>query len=308
MREQSANPTRIIIELAERQHGVVAWRQLLALGIGRRAIEERVRSGLLRRIHRGVYSVGRTRLDARGHYMAATLALCAGTALSHHSAAAHHGLRASLSGRVAVTAPNASGRRQRDGITIHFCAVEPWEREDVDGIPTTTVARTLLDLAEQFPARVVEKGLTRAEQLRVLDLAAIGTVMAAHPGRIGAKRLRRIVTQHPAARAVADDGIEELFLAIVDSNNLRRPEVKPDVYVPGRAVPYQPDFLWRPPRLIVETDGTVHHTASAFEGDRAKSNALTLAGYVVLRFTYRQVTGQPSRIADQLRAAGVPPG
>jgi hypothetical protein len=205
----------------------------------------RLRSGVLTRIHRGVYALG-------------------------GSAAANLGLRPSTSGLVAVTVPGRASRKPRQGITVHRCAIHPWEIDAADGIPTTTVARTLIDLAEQFPARVVEKAITRAEQRRSFNLALVEKVIAAHPHRIGAKRLRRILSVQPVTTNDADEGIEELFLA------------------------------------IVETDGReTHLTPTAFENDHAKANELTLARYTVLSFTYLQLTERRDWIAAALTRAGV---
>ncbi len=309
MNEQSAqqHPDRVIVELAGRQHGVIHWQQLIDRGISRTAIDSRLRSGFLIRLYRGVYAVGGRTLTQAGHFLAAVFALGEGSALSHHSAAANLGLRATSSAKVAVTVPNRGGRKRREDITVHYGAIHPWEIDDVDGIPTTIVARTLMDLAEHFPPRVVEKAIARAEQLRSFDLDQIGRVLAAHPHRVGAKRLIRILSLQPVTRHDADEGIEELFLAIVDDIHLERPVIKPDIYIPGRASPYQPDFFWPDLKLIVETDGRqTHLTPTAFESDPVKRNDLTLARYKVLSYTYLQVTRAPDWVAGQLRDAGVP--
>ena len=102
-------------------------------------------SMLALRQRRGVYAVGHTALAPRAHAMAAVLAAGAGAVLSHVSAAALHGIRPSASSRHDVTV--ADRRRGPSGVRVHHAALPPGDVTVVDGIPVTTIERTLLDLA-----------------------------------------------------------------------------------------------------------------------------------------------------------------
>jgi predicted transcriptional regulator of viral defense system len=141
---QERPEARAIDELALRQHGVVTRQQLLHLGLSRHTIDRLLRSGWLRPIHRGVFATG-SRLDLRGQWLAAVLASGQLAVLSHQSAAALWDLFAVVT-RIDVTAPRSRGPRA--GVSVHRTGdLHPEDRASREGIPVTTVARTLLDLA-----------------------------------------------------------------------------------------------------------------------------------------------------------------
>ena len=151
----------MIARLAERQHGVVARRQLLAAGLTREAIAHRLRVGRLHCLYRGVYAAGHRLLSPEARWMAAVLAAGRRAVLSHRSAAALWGIRRWRGGNVDVTMP--SSRQQRPGITWHVTNLPADEITSVAAIPVTTVPRTLLDLAAVLDHRGVERAINEAE-------------------------------------------------------------------------------------------------------------------------------------------------
>jgi very-short-patch-repair endonuclease len=147
MRKKSATADQIIAQIAARQHGVVPIPQLLTAGLTSAAITQRVQTGRLHRVHRGVYAVGNPNITREGHWMAAVLASGKGAVLSHQSAAALWKLSPTCPPIVHVTVPGASGRRKRRGIVIHRSrTLRRSETTRHRGIPVTTHARTLVDL------------------------------------------------------------------------------------------------------------------------------------------------------------------
>lgn len=133
-----------IAELAAQQHGVVSRRQLIAAGAGRDSIHHRISSKRLHRIHAGIYAVGQPKLTREGRYLAAVRACGDGAVLSHKSAAALLGLLPVPSGAIDVTVPHGSGRI-RNGIAIHEArSLTADQVTSRDGIPCSSVARTLL--------------------------------------------------------------------------------------------------------------------------------------------------------------------
>src|SRR5436305_7850931 len=138
---------RAIAEMADRQHGVVATWQLVALGLTYDDIHYRSRICRLHRIHRGVYEVGYSKLTAKGHRMAAVLAYGPDAVLSHRSAAAHWDIGRGF-WKIEVTMPHS--RRSRKGTRAHQATLDPDDITVHDGIPITSVARTILDLASQL--------------------------------------------------------------------------------------------------------------------------------------------------------------
>src|SRR3954453_4299403 len=135
-----------LARLADQQHGVVSLSQLQLLGLSASAVQKRTANGHLHRVHRGVYAVGYRRLTERGRWMAAVLTFGPGAVLSHRDAAALLGLRQDRRPRIDVTVPRV-GVRRRPGIDAHVSAtVRPADVTVQEGIPCTSVARTLLDL------------------------------------------------------------------------------------------------------------------------------------------------------------------
>jgi predicted transcriptional regulator of viral defense system len=188
-REQDAIRLEVVVRrldeeiaaLAARQHGVVATRQLAALGLPQRAVSHRASAGRLHRIHRGVYAVGHPNLTANGYRMAAVLACGPGAALSHASAAAHWGIRPTSATRIDVSVPGRGGRRERARLRVHRAAsLRSDEVTEEEGIRVTTPARTLLDLASSLPRRALERALDQAEVLELFDLTALQAAMDGH--------------------------------------------------------------------------------------------------------------------------------
>jgi hypothetical protein len=161
---------RAIARLAGVQHGVVSTRQLAELGVSPRAVSHRCAAGRLHRIHHGVYAVGHPVVSRHGRWLAAVLACGPDAALSHASAAALWELRATAATRIDVSVPGAGGR-SRPGLRIHRRPA--LQTTTKDGIPVTTVAWTLFDLAATMPRRALERAMDGAEVQHLLDLSAL---------------------------------------------------------------------------------------------------------------------------------------
>ncbi len=289
-----------IAELAENQHGRVALHQLTELGLSASAVRSRVVSGRLRRVHRGVYAVGHRVPGARGQWMAAVLACSTGAVLSHRSAGGLIGLRADNRTITDVTAPGRVGRGH-SGIRAHSAAgLTDADVTVVEGIPCTTVARTLLDLAGELDRRGLERAFDQAELLRILDVRAVATVLERAAGRHGTSRLAALLSEvrEPARTRSA---FEETFLGLCRERGLAHPLVNQAIVVGGgRSLTV--DFVWPQSRLAVEADSyEFHRTRAAFERDRECDRLLTLAGWRPQRFTSRQVERQPAGVAAAVR-------
>jgi putative AbiEi antitoxin of type IV toxin-antitoxin system/uncharacterized protein DUF559 len=289
-----------IAELAARQHGVVEIRQLRRLGFEERFVHRRVAMGWLHRVHQGVYAVGYPLLTQEGRWMAAVLSCGPQAVLSHSSAAALWGLRGDTRSRLDVTAPGRRGRVSA-GIDAHrHGSLKAHDCTTVKGIPCTSVARTLLDLAAEVTSRQLSNAITQAEVLRVFDLAAVQDVVARSRRRRGVGRLRRAVSTYDARSERTRGELERRFLALCARSELPPPEVNSPLLLDGGQI--EADFLWRDARLIVEADGRrFHATALAFERDRQRDQLLTQAGWRVIRCTWRQVVDQPEELTRTLR-------
>jgi hypothetical protein len=285
-----------IAALAESQHGVVSLTQLRALGLTDDAVRKRAAAGRLFRVHRGVYAVGRPRLSARGRWMAATLACGPRALLSHRSAAVLWGILGADGATPDITVPGPSVRA-RAGIEVHASLTLTGADFAIeDGIPCTSLARTLVDLGDVAPRRQVERAVDRAEVQRIFDLADVEEALGRAGRRRGPGVLREVLADWEEV-ALTDTGIEERFLCLCQEVDLPRPAVNKWITL-ADGVAYKADFLWGAERLIVETDGRgAHSTRKAFEHDRLRDQRLTLAGFTVIRFSRRQVVREPRRVA-----------
>lgn len=287
-----------IARLASRQHGVIATRQLAALGLARGGVARRAQAGRLHRVHRGVYAVGHRVLTVDGKRMAAVLAAGPGAALSHASAASLWEIRPSAAARIDVSVRTAGGRRKRRGLRIHRAAsLREDEITEHRGIRVTTPARTLLDLASSLPGRALERALDEAEIRGLYDRRALQAITAAHAGEPGAAALARALG-HAAGTTPTKSELEEIFLRLCDDHGIERPEVNADVA--GLEV----DFVFADHRLVVEADSWAYHrTRRAFERDRERDAILARAGYRTLRFTHRQLTSKPALVAETIKSS-----
>jgi very-short-patch-repair endonuclease len=291
-RAQSAAINAQLAQLAARQHGVLSRLQLLEAGVAAGAIKYRVSTGRLYPLHRGVYAVGYRSASPLTRAMAGVLVCGPGAALSHRSAAALWDIGLSWPGVVEVT---AHADRYHRGVTVHrSSALAPPHVTTHLGIPVTTVARTLVDLADVLDDRALARALNEAQITRRVRLDELAALLPHLRGRRAATRLRPFVERSAApTRSV----LEDTFLNLLEHHALPRPEVN------QRVEDYEVDMLWREQRLVAELDGRRYHEhARAFEHDRDKDATLVAAGYRVVRVTWRRLVNQPAREAERLRA------
>jgi very-short-patch-repair endonuclease len=286
----------VIRGLAERQHGVVARRQLLALGLSAELVDGRLVAGYLAPIYEGVFAVGRARLGRYGRWMAAVLATGPNSVLSHGSAAELWAMRGSR-GDPEVT--RRSGGTTRRGVRLHQTRVlDPSETTVEAGIPVTSIERTLVDIAARLDPRQLERAVVAADRTGQLRWPELERLLARTPRRPGACRLRRIAHKVSPRAVDAKSTLEIDFLALCREAGLAAPQV--NVLVEGFLI----DFLWPAERLIVETDTYgFHGDRLAFERDRERSMQLMACGYEVHRITKLMLRRDPNRFLGLVQQA-----
>src|SRR3954468_526875 len=286
----------VIAALAKRQHGIVARSQLVGLGLGRGAIEHRVRCGRLHPLHRGVFAVGHGAVSRDAAWLAAVLAAGEGAALSYRSAGALWGMRETARGRIEVSVP----RHRRSGarLELHWVSMEADEITTERAIPVTTPARTLFDLAAVLTAEQLEHAFDEAEVRRLASPTSLDALLVRYPGRKGAAAIRQVLAKrHAIGQTVTRSWLERRFLSLVDAHCLPRPRM-------NRGGDHgELDATWHDQKLIAELDGfAVHGTRRAFEDDRARDRALQVAGWRVVRITWLQLRDDADTIGHQLSA------
>jgi very-short-patch-repair endonuclease len=267
------------VALGARQYGVVSHAQLADLGFGNAAIQRRTHNERLHRLHRGVYAVGHPGLTLRGRELAAVFACGPRAVLSHRSAGRLWGLLRTGSGGIEVTGPRS--RQPRPGLTVHTSrCLTAEDRAVMEAIPVTSVARTLVDLAEVLTDQWLARAVHEAEVRKLFNLSAVEEALERVPGRRGRGRLLRVLAAYRPEDHELESTAERRFRVLCQRHGL--PEPQPQL-IEGHRV----DFYWPKARLAIEVDGAAfHHTRRAFHADRARDRALAALGIQVLRVTW----------------------
>ena len=291
-----------IAAIAERQFGVVALWQLVPLGLSDSAVRSRVATGRLHLVHRGVYSVGHGRLTRAGRWAAAALACGPSAVLADITAAHHLGLSTWSTTPAHVLVPGRRCRR-RSGIVAHTCSCLREDEATVhDGLPCTSWARTVLDLAATRPRRVVEKALDRAETKRLFDLSQLEVAMARSHRRQGMAVIRSILGSYEIGVDLPRNEREELMRSICVEYGLPVPRVNFPMLLGGRWI--EADFYWPDHGLVVEVDGWgTHGTRQGFQSDRARDRNMSLTSdLALLRFDAQELLDSSRSVAADLSA------
>ena len=274
---------------------VAVW-QLRSLGLSASAIRSRVAAGKLHRLYRGVYAVGHTVVGREGRWLAAVFAYGPRAVLSHRSAAMLWAIHATDRAAIDISLPSRRPRSRR-GIDAHGTATLTSADITIrNAIPCTSVARTLLDLAEVVRPGELQRAYEAAERLERLDVRSIHALLARSNGRRGVGALRALLDYDPTAAARARSELERRFLDLLRNEGLPLPLV--NTYVEEIEV----DAFWPDARLVVELDSwEFHRGRSAFERDREKIAKLRLAGYEVLPLTDRRLRRGREWVVGSLR-------
>lgn len=275
--------------------------QLRQLGLSAVTVRHRIARGHLHRIHVGVYAVGHRGVSRRGIQMAAVLAYGPWSLLTHRSAADALMIRTETRTRsVDVAAPWGSGRA-RNGIVLHrLGSLTPPDVAESSGVPIAALPRTLLDLAAECGAVELREAIGRAQRNRDLDFGAIEELLDRSRGQRGVAILREATAEFRDRGGVTRRELERRFLSLCRRFRLPAPRVNEMIGLEHRTI--QVDFHWPDAGLVVETDGYASHSDPvAHEEDRRRDQDLKLAGWEVLRFTWRQVNGEPARVARIIR-------
>ena len=233
--------------------------------------------------------------------MAATLAAGPDAALSHRTAASLWDLTL-WRGKVEVVAPK---QRRIAGVIVHRACLAEDEKTHIDGIPVTTLSRTLFDCAGAVPPHRLEKLIQEAEFKRLTDTLSLDDLLRRYPGHREVARARGVLERGRFGASVTKEEMELRFLKLVDDYGLPSPVLNGLIQAGGRS--YEVDCHWPRSMLAVELDSrSAHLTAHSFEADRARDRALRVAGWDVIRITWRQLHDEPAEIAADIRSLLIP--
>ena len=294
----STRPDVRLSRLAAAQWGVLSLDELRQCGLSRNAVG-RVRNGWTHPLYRGVYAVGHTNLPPEGRFLAAVKACGPTAVLSHFSAAALYGLVRWDDRFPEVTTTTA---RTHKGIRVHRSSKR--DVRDVTrhkGIPITTPARTLIDLAATFHYRALRRTVREAQRSLVTVRQILEALDRLGPRPGIAKLTKILATGHAPTRSELEDTVLDLLL----SAGFKHPDVNRPLTLNGRKL--IPDFRWPEQQLVIEADGAAYHDDRLTREDDAERQAILEAhGERVIRVTWAQAIAQRAQTLERIRAAGAP--
>lgn len=286
-----------IAAIAGRQRRLIRHEQLVAAGFSDGGISYRARTGRLFRLHRGVFALHPPPYDRFQLWLGAVFACGAGAALSHCPAGALLSFLDDAPVVVDVTVPGQAGRK-RHGVRIHRQPLEPRDRAGVHGIPCTSAARTLADIAPLLAIDALEDALIAADSLRILNRRRLDELIAERRGRPGISRLASLIAADPVEVRSRN---EQRVLSICREFGVPRPLVNHRIEAGGRT--FYADFCWPDHRLIVEADSWRWHGGrSANERDRDRDQLLSIAGWRVVHFTRDQIVRDRTQTGNRMVA------
>jgi len=231
--------------------------------------------------------------------MAATLAAGPEAVLSHWSAAALWMIRPNSRSVIDVTTPQKS--RSWKGVRRHHSPLPADEVTIHEGIPVTTVPRTIFDLAATASEDVAENLLREMEYRELRDRLSLGDLVERYPGKRGVRKVRLALDRlKDAPSGRKNSPLEERFAPFLRQHRLPLPRFNDWIFLNGKR--YQVDCHWPGTNQIVELDGWKgHRTRTAFREDRARDRILRVAGYSVTRLTWAQLDDEPRAVSADLR-------
>lgn len=286
-----------LARLAAKQHGVFSRDQAFRVGITARMVDRRLETARWEPLYPGVYRASGAPNTWRQHLLAAVLVSGEGAAASHRSAAE---LAALPGGRRSLEISVPAARRvRRNGVTVHHVRqLERVDRRILDAIPTTSVTRTLIDLASVLPVHTLEEALDDALRRRLTSVRRILWRLdeLGPRGRRGSRALQGLLAARSPADPVTESELERRCLQLLRRSGLPLPACQYEIRARGRLVG-RVDFAYPDARVAIEADGYRWHSGRIrWERDLARRNALTSMGWSVIHVTSSDLEDRPDQI------------
>jgi very-short-patch-repair endonuclease/predicted kinase len=295
-----------LLPVLAHQHWLIAHDDVLRLGGTPDQITRRLDTGTWVRVDHGVYRPAQAPSSWHATVLAPILSArpSAQVVASDLTAAALHGIPGYGRGRPELSTPRQYNLR-RDGMRIRTSTdLDRCGIVVLDGIPTTELARTILDLGRSVGDRRVLRAAEWARRERRLTWSDLIATLARHArrGRGGVRRLRRVILANSHRNEVTDSDFELLLLGLLLEHGLPEPVLHHRIDDAGRFVA-EVDLAFPGFKIAIEADGPAHLDPDVRERDLARQNDLVLLGWTILRFTWERLTTRPDLVVGVVRAA-----
>jgi very-short-patch-repair endonuclease len=295
--------TKDVISFARGNGGVFSVQEAIALGLPKTTLRRRVEEGIFVHVGRGMLALPgtATRSDLK---IRAALRLLNGV-VSHESAARIHGFEAIPNSLPSITVSHRSSH-SFPGVTVHQSTDLLEEHvQDVDGLRVTTPVRTLVDLAKVFGPRRLQRVIEHALVTHKVDIEEFLDLVTAlsRRGKPGMKKLHKIIREHLLGTAVSDTVLERALFKLIRAAGLPLPTRQ--FHAPWlKRLNGRVDFAYVDSKIVIEADSRRWHLMfDAFEVDKIRDNAAQIAGWIVIRITWRMINDQPEEVVRTIRAA-----
>jgi hypothetical protein len=294
-----------LLRLAEGQYSLVTRGQALTCGMSSDEIDGAVTRGLLVRVYRAIFRVGGSPVTWRQRVLALVFAAGVHAAASHRAAAALWRFPGFREDWVEVVRPWKRNRKPGRLVGLHESTfLPPHHITAIDGIPVTTVDRTLFDLAGVVSRKRLERAVANAVNAGQTTIAKLEKVFAetARRGRRGSKAMRKLLSDIGQGYVPTESELEDLVLAVLEVAGLPLPKKQRNVG--GSTTPIgRVDFLYAATKLVIEADSKRHHTSWLDqEADKRRDLQLTAAGFQIIRVSWQQLIEHPEEFVAAVRA------
>jgi len=293
-----------IQEIAKPQHGVISWLQLQGLRVTRFQIKRRVHSGEWVRELPGVWRLSWAEPTWMQKVWSASLWGGTEALISHRAAARLWELDGVKFEAIELTASHRL-RTKVQWLSPHRTDALPREmRRTRNGVPLTSPARTLVDLAGVVDDETLQRALEHALRRKIVSVPGIRRILRFVParGRGGTGRVTRLL-EGGVCHAETQSELERKALGLFRRFGLPKPECQYDVIEGNRRLAVV-DFAWPRVKVIVEAEGFQFHSGrEAWESDIARYNALAIRGWTVLRLTHADLQDGAEAFASSLARA-----
>lgn len=282
--------------------GIITRREALALGMTARTLDRRITEGVLAKVATGIYALPGVLETERSILAAAARGL--GAVISHQAAARFHGV--TVPGpRLVVSVPHRRTHLFPDVVVHQLTDIRAVDVTSESSVPTTTPARTTIDLAAVLSPTQLGRAVDRFASLGLASFEQMSQILdeLGRKGKPGTVRLRRALEPRLGITGNSESDLESRLLEVIRLSGLPEPQVQHHPtwlkHVNGRVDLAYPDF-----KLVVEGDSREWHGDEyTFQADRERDNLAQLAGWKVLRFTWSDITRKPDYVVSSIRRA-----